>query len=249
MIQASFDEDTVSFLHQVWRSRGAVGAILPSSARLAETLVDMAEVSTADRIMELGAGTGAITSEIMRKKTRSAEVLAIERDARFARTLRARCPEARVVNQCASRVQDIVRKERFGLADCTLSTLPWAILEVHVRSAIIHAASRCLKEDGVFVTVTCYGLHWLPSGWSLRRSLRSSFTQVVQTRMIVGSFPPMVVYRCFGKRRWRDSEKAGVDEPVLGLASSPAYQRLAARRGLWDHRRRIRNPALAERRQ
>ncbi len=229
MMSALRDSDCLPFFLQAWRSKGAVGAILPSSRRVAEVLVEKGRLAQAGRIIELGPGSGAITGEIMERKKRGAQVLAIERDRQFARDLSSRFPDLQVVRGCASHVEEIARREGFGQADCIVSTVPWSLMEAHMKSSTLYGVRRSLSEDGIFVTAVCYGLHWLPAGRRLDGILRDVFANVMTFPVIFGSFPPMAVYQCFGTQS-SPAGKNRKDDQRVGLASSPVYRRIATQR-------------------
>jgi len=63
------------------------------SVRLAPRFVDSAGVAPGARVLDVGAGTGALTAELVR---RGADVAAAEPSTRFAAVLSARVPEALV---------------------------------------------------------------------------------------------------------------------------------------------------------
>ncbi|MGH2684879.1 MAG: rRNA adenine N-6-methyltransferase family protein [Actinomycetota bacterium] len=63
---------------------------------VAQRLVRDAEVTAADLVLDLGAGTGLITAALLR---RGARVIAVEVDPKLARGLRRRYPQARVLER------------------------------------------------------------------------------------------------------------------------------------------------------
>jgi len=60
------------------------------STRLAPAFADFAGVAGGDRVLDVGAGTGALTAELVR---RGAEVAAVDPSPEFATTLRTRFPD------------------------------------------------------------------------------------------------------------------------------------------------------------
>lgn len=75
------------------------GVHLLSDHRVITRLVDLAELTAADLVIDFGAGPGTLTVPLSRTGSR---VMAVERDARFVRTLRRRFadhPTVRVVHE------------------------------------------------------------------------------------------------------------------------------------------------------
>src|SRR5437868_3853700 len=64
------------------------------SATLVERLLDASTIRQGDLVLDLGAGTGVISTRLAR---RGCEVLAVEKDARLAQQLRAELAETRGV--------------------------------------------------------------------------------------------------------------------------------------------------------
>lgn len=75
------------------RPSTALGAHYLSDPKLAAQLVEAGQVSPGDLVLDLGAGTGALTAPLAGA---GVEVIAIERDPRLARKLRRRFETARV---------------------------------------------------------------------------------------------------------------------------------------------------------
>jgi 16S rRNA A1518/A1519 N6-dimethyltransferase RsmA/KsgA/DIM1 with predicted DNA glycosylase/AP lyase activity len=76
------------------------------SADWAGRIVTAAQVSAGDRVLEVGAGTGALTAALL---AAGAQVTAIERDEARAATLRTACPGADIVVADAVRQLPVLR--------------------------------------------------------------------------------------------------------------------------------------------
>ncbi|MDO8904628.1 class I SAM-dependent methyltransferase [Hydrogenophaga sp.] len=84
-----------------------VGAIAPASRALAQAILAEVLRNDAQVLIEVGAGTGAITRALMPALDRLDRFLVIERDPGFARMLSAHFPELEVLNCCASSVDQL----------------------------------------------------------------------------------------------------------------------------------------------
>jgi phosphatidylethanolamine/phosphatidyl-N-methylethanolamine N-methyltransferase len=119
-----------------------VGAILPSSRRLAETMARAAH--GAQRIVELGAGTGAITAALRRHHP-DVPLLAVELEPRLARQLRERFPTVEVRAAAAH----LVLREATDLPGDTVlvSSLPFRSLPPRLRLRSSVAIERFLTAQ------------------------------------------------------------------------------------------------------
>jgi len=125
--------DATAFMFLALCRPSTVGAILPSSRRLAETMARAAH--GAQGLIELGAGTGAITAALCRSHP-DVPLQAVELEPRLARQLRERFPTVQVHAAAA----DEVLANANGLPDRTVlvSSLPFRSLPppLRVRSSL-----------------------------------------------------------------------------------------------------------------
>lgn len=184
------------FIKNVITSPRTMGAIVPSSARLAESLVLYSNIENSSVVVELGTGTGVITREILKKLPFGVTFFALELNKEmFDATLKT-CPEAVVFNDCASNVGHYLL--RFGVEKCDriISSLPWSSFDSHLQEKLLSAAVRSLAKDGVFVTYAYVGTTLMPSGRRMRRMMSSLFSTVEISEITWGNLPPAYIYRC-----------------------------------------------------
>jgi phosphatidylethanolamine/phosphatidyl-N-methylethanolamine N-methyltransferase len=119
-----------------------VGAILPSSRQLAEAMARAA--SGSQHLIELGAGTGAITAALRRHHPQ-VPLLAVELEPRLARQLRERFPTVEVRTAAAHQVL----REASGLPGETVlvSSLPFRSLPPRLRLRSSLAIERFLSAQ------------------------------------------------------------------------------------------------------
>lgn len=86
-----------AFVRAWVRDPAAVGAICPSSDRLALQIAQQVELGAEGWVVELGAGTGAVTAALLRHGVRPERLVVIERSACLVRHLRRRFPQLRVI--------------------------------------------------------------------------------------------------------------------------------------------------------
>lgn len=129
-----------------------VGALLPTSRRAVRAMLDLAPIATAGQVVELGAGTGVYTTELLDRMAPDASLLAFEIDARMAAQLAQRLPDSRlrVIDDSAEALEAKLGGRR---ADAIVSGLPFTSLPVAVRKAILDAAQRALARDGTLLVL------------------------------------------------------------------------------------------------
>ncbi len=184
------------FLKEIIRAPHITGAIAPSSPWLAKVVVEKANIAQASRILELGPGTGVMTRRILEKKSPTARFVAIERNPNFVTELKSLFPDLDVIDGCASELPAHAEAHGVQDADSIVSGLPWAIFDPALQRSILSAIHSVLSADGVFATFAYFGPHWLPAGQGFRNLLRSQFTNVRTSEVVLANVPPAFVYYC-----------------------------------------------------
>jgi phosphatidylethanolamine/phosphatidyl-N-methylethanolamine N-methyltransferase len=90
------------------RDMRRVGAIAPASPGLAAAVTDAASAAPGRIIVEAGAGTGAITRELLARLFGIKRFIVYERDPNYAQLLRQRYPWIETRNECASDMQQLL---------------------------------------------------------------------------------------------------------------------------------------------
>ncbi len=127
------------FLRKFLRHGRRVASLAPSSRSLARTACRGVDPTRVQSIVELGAGTGAVTEMVLARSHPRSRLLAIELDADFADILRARCPTAVIVQGDASLLASHLRATNFGRVDFLISGLALPSLPLQTRTAILEA--------------------------------------------------------------------------------------------------------------
>lgn len=187
---------TLEFLAGVLRAPFETGAIAPTSPGVARRVVEQAGVQRARNVVELGAGTGVMTREILAMVQPGSRVLALERDPAFASVLESRFPEVCVVGDCATRLRHHIGQIGDEPVDSIVSALPWSVIPEAGQRQILQDARDLLAPSGVFVTLVVYGLHWLPTGRKFRSLLGEVFPNVRKNPVMLDNMPPSFVYQC-----------------------------------------------------
>lgn len=182
----------LSFFFAWLASPRRVGAVLPSSAALAQAIT--AELTPASApVIELGPGTGVITRSIIARGIPESRIALVECDSNFAARLRREFPHASVHRMDASRLQhvDLFGGERAG---AVVSGVPLLLMPPKNLLALLRGAFAQLRRDGAFYQFT-YGRD-IPVPESMLDRLG---LEAVRMSGTLTNLPPAVVYR-IGRR-------------------------------------------------
>jgi phosphatidylethanolamine/phosphatidyl-N-methylethanolamine N-methyltransferase len=187
---------SLGFFREFLRSPSTVGAIWPSSPRLAARMASMGGIEEASTVVELGPGTGALTGELLRRMPKGARFAAIERNPALVRALEARFPQATILEGCAGNIGPLLAQHGMGAPQAVFSGLPWAAFDASLQETILAAIRQALAPGGVFITFAYRGPHLLPAGRRFRAALEATFARVETSGTVLGNLPPAFVYRC-----------------------------------------------------
>ena len=150
------------FLREAVMHPSAVGALFPSSKKLAYSLAQQLPVnaSSSELVVELGAGTGAITAALLNQKNLSGKLIVIERSAKLSHHLRQRFPELSIIEGDAGRLHDLINKYTANPIQAIVSSLPLRSLPTPSVKEIGVEVEQVLKKGGLFIQYT-YSL-WGP---------------------------------------------------------------------------------------
>ena len=174
------------FLRAFVAHPGRVGAILPTSRRAVRDMLDLADVPRADLVVELGAGTGVYTAEILARLRPDARLLALEIDPRLAGLLEERCADPRLRVVCDS-AENLHSHLDGAAADIVVSGLPFTSLGAGLRRSILEQMRRALAPQG-----TALVLQYSPL---IQSELRALFPSV-RRRLSPRNVPPAFLFAC-----------------------------------------------------
>ena len=143
------------FLREYIKTPNTIGAIAPSSRRLAAAMTDVIDFRRARCIVEYGAGTGVFTREVAAEKRPDTVYIVIEQNERFYGMLRRQfqgMPGVVLVHGDAGDVCRFLNEQGFGHADYIISGLPFTSLPEQASRRILAQTRKAIGEEGVFVT-------------------------------------------------------------------------------------------------
>lgn len=176
------------FVAKFFRQGTIIGAVTPSSRWMARRLLQDIDLTGDCCVVELGAGTGPITAELLRVAGPRCRAIVVERDPDFCARLRGRFPSAEVVEADARDLERLLSERRIQQVDHVLCglALPW--FAPPDRHCILDCVRRHLAANGSFRQLT-----YMP--WLHTREYRRYFDRV-GFRLVVRNLPPGGFYVC-----------------------------------------------------
>lgn len=171
-----------------------IGAIVPSSRFLARKMLEPIDLSEASCIVELGAGTGAITNEMIRRSGRHSRILILDLNVEAVNLLRERVKmhgNVEVIHSDARELEKILSARGISSVAAIVSSLPYASLGNELTREILSTAARNLSPQGQFVAFQYTPL--------LRKTFEQYF-EILSSRIELRNLPPAIVYNCVSKR-------------------------------------------------
>jgi phospholipid N-methyltransferase len=143
-------------------------------------------------VVELGAGTGPITAELLKRAPTTCKVIIVERDPDFCDRLRERFPGADIVQADAANLEQVLAERGVERVDHFLCGLPLPSFERSARDHILEVVHRRLMPEGTFRQLT-----HLP--WVYYRMYRRYFGEV-RFHLVFRNVPPAGFYTCLAPR-------------------------------------------------
>ena len=195
-------ESTMSyrlFLRDVLANPLQMGALAPSSRALARAIVNAADIRAQQTIVELGAGSGVFTREIVDRHPDS-PLFAFEISPQLGAELRDRFTSATIVVAPVEALPQVASKIGLKKIDRIVSGLPWALWSETRQAGILDAIVPFLTPTARFVTFHYLHSRALGRVKATRRLLDARFTRVTHSRPVWANFPPAYIHIADGPR-------------------------------------------------
>lgn len=183
------------FFRQVLKNPLRTGAIAPSSRFLAERMVDELDLSGEPVVVELGAGTGALSKELLRRMGGHGRLILVERSETAARLLRSRFPSATVICDCVTNLGMHLRALGIHQVDYVVSGLPWTLFNQELQEQALAEIVGALRPGGTFVTfIYAHAGRLLRMGRRFEYRLRATVGDIDKSRVVWRNLPPARVW-------------------------------------------------------
>lgn len=186
--------DSTLFLGQFLRAPTSIGAIAPSSQRLAAAVCAPLPERGEPTVVELGPGTGPFTQEIQRRLAGRGHHLAVELNEPMAKILAERFPKVDVVQGDAAELPELLAERGLRQADVVVSGLPWAAFPRELQRGLLSAVTSVMNPSGAFTTFSYIHAIPLARARRFRALLADRFEEVVAGRTVWRNAPPAFVF-------------------------------------------------------
>ncbi|CAN5595284.1 rRNA adenine N-6-methyltransferase family protein [soil metagenome] len=192
----SIDERPISsplpFVRGWLRDPVGVGLPFPSSGatarRLARAAFDSA-IPGEGTVLELGAGTGAVTEALIEHRCPTDRIVAVERDVELCRALERRFPGLQVLQGDALELGTVLRNAGLSSVRVVVSGLPMRAISSDAAGRCYSRAFEVMPSGGAIIQYT-YGMRPPVDPRMTRPTIEATF---------VGrewrNFPPMGIWR------------------------------------------------------
>ncbi len=127
---------------------------MPSGRLLARTMAQYVDIDCSGPVVELGPGTGAITSALIERGVDQKRLVLVEYNPGFCALLRDRYPHAKVVQGDAYRLRDTLWNVLNAPANAVVSGLPLVTKPMLTRVRLVRDAFAALAPGAPFVQFT-----------------------------------------------------------------------------------------------
>jgi phosphatidylethanolamine/phosphatidyl-N-methylethanolamine N-methyltransferase len=177
------------FVGAALRNPKSVSTLFPTMSTLSKSLVHLGQVGDTTDVLELGAGSGAITEYIIQAQPRS--FLGVELDPKLVDYLEKKYhPHPFLRASAADLKQDVASESR----DVVISSLPWTLFEQDLQQSIADEIIRVLRPGGVFLTFICLHSLAYPGARRARSIFEKNFTEINCQKTVVQNLPPANIY-------------------------------------------------------
>jgi phosphatidylethanolamine/phosphatidyl-N-methylethanolamine N-methyltransferase len=147
-------DDEVRFIRS-WIERPlTIGAVTPSGKHLARTMARYVDPNSTGPVVELGPGTGPVTEALVAAGVEPSRLVLVEFNPAFCRILRARYPEATLVQGDAYSVRRLLQTLLLQPAAAVVSGLPLMTKPIKMRLRLLRDAFELMLPGAPFVQFT-----------------------------------------------------------------------------------------------
>lgn len=181
------------FLMKFLAKGRTISSVVPSSRSLVQGVLKLVDFDRPSTIVELGAGTGPVTEQILDRIGPQHRFVAVENDSDFCTILRRRFPEAALLEMDATCVAGPLARMGIHKVDYVLSGLPTPSLPKRSMVNLWRWLRTALGPNGLFIQITVAPLFFKP--------FYDRLFERVEYRMVWRNVPPGGVYYCSRPRR------------------------------------------------
>lgn len=137
---------------RTWASKPlTTGAVSPSGRHLARAMASVVDPAWDGMVVELGPGTGSVTSALLERGVAPDRLLAIEYNPDFADHIKARFPSVNVAVGDAYQIGDTLKRQGVEKVSAVVSSLPLFTKPPMRRRHLLEQAMEALEPGHPFI--------------------------------------------------------------------------------------------------
>lgn len=177
----------IRFLYEGVKNFKEIGAVARSGKSMRRKMT--AYIQPEDRyIVELGAGDGVITKDILQQMSTDAKLLSFEINEEFCKKLHAINDDRLIViNDSAENIEMYMKQHNFHTIDIAISAIPFLVLPLDTVQKILHACKNNMREGALYLQVH-YG-----------KNLSKLYIEIfgnLSIEFILSNIPPSYIFKC-----------------------------------------------------
>lgn len=180
--------DLVLFFQKFLNKGLTISSAVPSSPAMVATILKHIDFDRPGTIVELGAGTGPITVEIIERLRPHHRFVMVENDPDFCEILRRRFPNTPLIQADASNLAEPLARMGIEKVDYVVSGLPTPNMPTRSAIRLWQWLQQALTPTGLFIQITNAPL--------LYRKFYRRLFESAEHQMVLLNVPPGGVYRC-----------------------------------------------------
>lgn len=143
----------LNFLKESFKNLRTTGAVARSSKYLVREMMQPINFMQAKVIVELGAGDGVLTVELLNRMSPDALLLCFEINAEFCKILRGAIDDPRfiLIEDSAENLEIHLQTFGFKEADYIMSAIPFMALPNELVHRIVSVCHKVLKNKGLYI--------------------------------------------------------------------------------------------------
>ncbi len=182
-------QNHLHFLSAWIRSPLKIGAVMPSSRQLSFAMAKAIDTSVEGIIIELGAGTGAVTHALLASGIPAERLLVVEREPRLHAIMQMHYPALNIVRADACELGALLAEQKITNVAAIVSSLPLMSMPAAIRHAIEQQMANAIGTSGRIIQFTYSSLS--PIGAERLRSYRIFGKR---EKFVIGNIPPAHVW-------------------------------------------------------
>ena len=163
----------LAFTRELVLRPSSMGAACPSSKYLARAMAQQISLPISGHLVELGAGTGVVTTALLEHGVQPRQLVVIEQSAALYQHLQNYFPQINVLQGDAQNLSNLLQNKA-GNVSVIVSSLPLLSLPPEIASTIKQQIHDVLKPGGLYIQYTYQlsRLKKMPAGFKYLSSQR-----------------------------------------------------------------------------